>query len=517
MFEAAELGRSISKQDYKEQEPYLREQLLLTQLALQQANVPVFILLEGVSSKDKGEVTNLLNQWFDTRGLEVNGFGAKTDAEARRPRFWRYWHNFPARGRIGLFYGSWYSGELIKRATKQQKKAAFDTHMQRIQALETTLARDGALILKFWLHSSKSTQQLRLKELKQAHKDGWKSSHTDFQILTHYPRYIRSAERAVRLTDQAIAPWYVIESEDNNYRDLAVVKQIIATAETHLANVPKDTQPKAEPNPSNITTEAENKPHTGKKQPNKQPKKEKPEPTVLSLLEESQTGEPENYSKRLAELQETLTRLSWQAYHKNISVILVFEGWDAAGKGGAIRRIMQAVDARIARVISIAAPTDEENAHHYLWRFWRHIPASGKHTIYDRSWYGRVLVERVEGFASENEWRRAYTEINNFEEQIIHHGSLLLKFWLHIDQEEQLTRFKARENIPYKQHKITDDDWRNRNHWQDYESAINDMVVHTSTDYAPWTLIAANNKHHARLAVLEELCDKLEKALKHTD
>ncbi|MFM2483827.1 polyphosphate:AMP phosphotransferase [Celerinatantimonas yamalensis] len=505
MFEAAELGRSISKQDCKKLEPELREQLLLTQLALQQANVPVFILLEGVNSKDKGEVVNLLNQWFDTRGLEVNGFGSKTDGEARRPRFWRYWHNFPARGRIGLFYGSWYSGELIKRSTKQQKKAAFDTHMQRIQALETTLARDGALILKFWLHSSKATQKSRLKELKAAHKKGWKSSHADFQILTHYSRYIRSAERAVRLTDQAIAPWYVIDAEDDNYRNLTVIKQIITTVDTHLANIPLASQAtEAISSPTNVS-QAEQKPDTPT------------EPTILSLLNQSQAGEPEHYHKHLAKLQEKLTRLSWQAYHKNISFILVFEGWDAAGKGGAIRRIMQAVDARIARVISIAAPTDEEIAHHYLWRFWRHIPASGKHTIYDRSWYGRVLVERVEGFAKDNEWRRAYTEINNFEEQIIHHGSLLLKFWLHIDQQEQLQRFKARENIPYKQYKLTDDDWRNRNHWQDYETAVNDMVVHTSTDYAPWSLIAANNKHHARIAVLEELCDKLEKKLKQTD
>ncbi|SBS27454.1 Polyphosphate kinase 2 (PPK2) [Marinomonas spartinae] len=512
MFEAAELGRSISKHDYKEQEPILREKLLLTQFELQQANVPVYILLEGVNNKDKGDVINLLNQWFDTRGLEVNGFGAKTEAEASRPRFWRYWRNFPARGRIGLFFGSWYSGELIKRAIKKQKKAAFDTHMQRILALETTLARDGALILKFWLHSSQSTQKQRLKELKAAQKEGWKSSQADFQILTHYPRYIHAAERAIRLTDQAISPWYVIESEDNYYRDIAVVKHIIETAENHLATRPKaDTKKSAQLQATKTFSEEDSKDATQKTH-------DEPitEPTILSQLQQPPSEEPNDNGKHLAKLQEKLTRLSWQAYHKGISFILVFEGWDAAGKGGAIRRIMQAVDARIARVISIAAPTDEEKAHHYLWRFWRHIPASGKHTIYDRSWYGRVLVERVEGFATENEWRRAYTEINNFEEQIIHHGSLLLKFWLHIDQEEQLKRFEARENIPYKQHKITAEDWRNRNHWQAYETAVNDMVVHTSTDYAPWTLIAANNKHYARIAVLEALCDQLESRLKET-
>jgi polyphosphate kinase 2 (PPK2 family) len=192
----------------------------------------------------------------------------------------------------------------------------------------------------------------------------------------------------------------------------------------------------------------------------------------------------------------------------------MFEGWDAAGKGGAIRRVTAALDARDYKVIPIAAPTDEEKAHHYLWRFWRHLSKAGRVTIYDRSWYGRVLVERIEGFASTEEWMRAYSEINDFEEQLIDSGMVLGKFWVHITKEEQAARFEARAQIPWKAWKLTEEDWRNRDKWDAYESAVNDMIERTSTRKAPWTLIEGNNKHFARVKVLETVCEKLETALK---
>ena len=493
MFEATELGRKLSKQEYKEAVPQLREQLLMAQTALRQAGVAVFILVEGIDSTGKGEVINLLNQWFDTRGLEVNGFGPKTDEEARRPRFWRYWRNFPAKGRIGLFFGSWYTGELIKRATKHQQKDEFDAHMQGISKLETMLAREGALILKFWLHTSEETLEKKLKLHKEEQDEGWLGSEADRQVLLNYKRYNKAAERAVRLTDQVAAPWHLIEAEDDRYRDITLARQILETMQTRLARESDQAQPETPPLQADTDDDVT---------------------TILDQIDLTQSLEKKDYDNRLAELQSQLTRLSWRAYHQGISLILVFEGWDAAGKGGAIRRIMQAIDARIARVISIAAPTDEELSHHYLWRFWRHIPLAGRHTIYDRSWYGRVLVERVEGFAGEPEWRRAYAEINDFEEQIGGRGNLLLKFWLHIDADEQLSRFQAREKIPYKNYKITDEDWRNRERWHDYERAVHDMVERTSTEYAPWTLVAGNDKHFARITVLETICKQLAKALK---
>ncbi len=217
----------------------------------------------------------------------------------------------------------------------------------------------------------------------------------------------------------------------------------------------------------------------------------------------------------LSKLQQEINELSWEAYKQRRSVVLVFEGVDAGGKGGAIRRITSAVDARLYRTMSVAAPTDEEKAHHYLWRFWRHVPRAGHMIIYDRSWYGRVLVERVEGFASEADWRRAYSEINEFEEQLVENGAILLKFWLQVSDEEQLRRFQDREDTPYKRYKITDEDWRNREKGPEYKSAVNEMVARTSTEHAPWTLVEGDDKPYARVKVLTTVCDAMRKALKN--
>jgi AMP-polyphosphate phosphotransferase len=235
--------------------------------------------------------------------------------------------------------------------------------------------------------------------------------------------------------------------------------------------------------------------------------------TVLDTVDFSQIIADKEYEKQLSLYQGQLHRLAWEAHRQQRSTLIVLEGWDAAGKGGSIRRMTQAMDARLYRVISTSAPTDEERNHHYLWRFWRHIPRAGMVTIYDRSWYGRVLVERVEGFATEMEWKRAYLEINGFEENLAKHGIIVLKFWVHIDPEEQLKRFKEREIVPYKRHKITEEDWRNREKWDDYVTAIDDMVARTSTEFAPWILVAGNDKRFARLKVLQSVCLHLEKEL----
>ena len=234
---------------------------------------------------------------------------------------------------------------------------------------------------------------------------------------------------------------------------------------------------------------------------------------MLDSVRIDRTVSEADYRKRLAKYQDRLYRLSWKAHNTGRSVVAIFEGWDAAGKGGAIRRLTAAMDARLYNVISVAAPTDEEKAQHYLWRFWRQVPRNGYVTIYDRSWYGRVLVERVEGFASLDEWSRAYREINDFEEQLHRHGIILAKFWVHITPEEQLRRFKEREITPWKQHKITEEDWRNRQRWGDYAQTITDMVEKTSTTYAPWTLVPGNDKKVSRLEIIKTLCGRLEKAL----
>jgi len=237
--------------------------------------------------------------------------------------------------------------------------------------------------------------------------------------------------------------------------------------------------------------------------------------TVLSRLDMSLTLGKSDYKRRLQEQQARLNLLHRRALKKNTSTIVLFEGPDAAGKGGAIRRITAALDARHYQVIPIAAPTDEERAQHYLWRFWRHMSRAGRITLFDRSWYGRVLVERVEGFATEEEWRRAYAEINEFEQQLTRHGTVLLKYWVHVTKDEQFQRFKERETIPHKQWKLTEEDWRNREKWDDYEMAVNDLVEHTSTNAAPWIMVEGNDKAHARVKVITTLCDRLEGVLKN--
>ncbi|MEL0018562.1 MAG: hypothetical protein VW709_01710 [Rickettsiales bacterium] len=236
--------------------------------------------------------------------------------------------------------------------------------------------------------------------------------------------------------------------------------------------------------------------------------------SVLSCLDLSKEISRKQYGKELRKLRARLHGLYRQAKEQSMSTVLVFEGWDAGGKGGAIRRLTAALDARDYRVIPIAAPTDEERAHHYLWRFWRHIARSGRFTIFDRSWYGRVLVEHVEHLISEDTYRRAFAEINDFEEQLTEHGIVLAKFWLHIDPEEQERRFLERKNTPYKSWKLTDEDWRNRDNWDAYEATVDEMVERTSTVAAPWTLVEANNKHYARLKVIRTLCDRMEAQLK---
>jgi polyphosphate kinase 2 (PPK2 family) len=239
--------------------------------------------------------------------------------------------------------------------------------------------------------------------------------------------------------------------------------------------------------------------------------------TLLDQLDLSQSLARDVYKSELQRLRAEINELCWQAYKNKRSILLVFEGVDAGGKGGAIRRFTSAIDARLYRAIPVAAPTDEEKAHHYLWRFWRHVPRAGYITIYDRSWYGRVLVERVEGFATNAEWRRAYAEINQFEEQLVESGAILFKFWLQISQEEQLQRFKDRENTPYKRYKITDEDWRNREKWPQYKLAINEMVVHTSTESASWTMVEGDDKPFARIKVLRTICDGIKAALQQAD
>lgn len=233
----------------------------------------------------------------------------------------------------------------------------------------------------------------------------------------------------------------------------------------------------------------------------------------LGGLDQTKSLEQEDYKKQLKQYQLQLLNMQLELRERKNSVILVMEGPDAAGKGGAIKRVGERLDPRLVRVYSIVKPTPEEYAHHYMWRFWNKLPARGEMAIFDRSWYGRVLVERVEGFCSEEEWKRAYREINEFERSLADGGAILIKLFLHITKDEQLDRFKRREADPYKHWKISDEDWRNRRHWKEHAEAAEDMFEKTNTEQAPWTVVPANFKWYARVKTLKTVCDRLSKAL----
>lgn len=528
MFEAAELGRKVSKQEFEEAEGELRTQLLAAQRELRESKRSVVVVVSGVEGSRKSEVVNRLCEWLDPRGVQTHAFWDDSNEERERPRFWRFWRRLPPRGAIGIMFGSWYTQPIIDHAFERLDEAAFEQEMRRCDQLEQTLAVDGAIFVKFWFHLSKTAQVERLSAIKAADgsslegkgkgkekkkgkgkkkdkdkkkekrkkdkkkgkgKKGWKLSPHLEEFSPLYDTFARVSEAAIRLTDTAHGPWHIVEAADRNYRDLTAGRVLLAAIQHGLSQQPA---PPAEARAQPVQPEGT---------------------TILDSVDLTQSLELADYKVQLAEAQARINRLAWGLRNQRRSCVAVFEGWDASGKGGAIRRCVAPIDARLYRVIPFAAPSDEERAQHYLWRFWRQVPEPGCLRVFDRSWYGRVLVERVEGFAREDEWLRAFHEINAFESQLIEHGIGVAKFWIHISQDEQLRRFEERSRVPWKQHKITDEDWRNREQWEAYTEAIDDMVKRTSTLAAPWTLVSGNDKRFARVKILETLADRIEATL----
>lgn len=488
MFETAEVGHKVSKEEFVQAELELRSRLLDAQRRIRDAGFQTIVIVSGVEAAGKSEVVNRLHEWLDARGLSTAAFWDKSDEERERPPYWRFWRHLPARGTIGILFGSWYTDPMVERAYKRLSSAKLEAELVRINELERMLTDDGAVIVKLWFHLSKKAQKKRLRKITE--KQRRKLTPWEKIFSTMYDPFLKVTEFVVRHTDTGNAPWHIVESEDERYRDLMAGRIVLAALEERLAQGTKvkvKTKPLIEEPGGRIT--------------------------VLDRVDLATTIERKDYEERLLDAQSRINALVWKARKAQRSVVAMFEGWDAAGKGGAIRRVTHALDARLFRVISVAAPTDEEKAQHYLWRFWRHLPRAGYVTIYDRSWYGRVLVERVEGFAGVDEWGRAYQEINDFERQLTDHGIVLAKFWLHVSPEEQLRRFEERGLIEHKKHKITDEDWRNREKWPKYEEAVDEMVARCSTAFAPWTLVPANSKYLARVVVVETLADRLEKAL----
>ena len=483
----------LTRKAYDACMPKLREDLVQLQVTLKESPFKILLIIAGYEGAGRGEVINTLSGWLDPRGLETFAIQEPTDEERERPFMWRFWRSLPTNGRIGIYAGSWYTEFLREKTFSQKTSSEVGHELERIQHFEKLLADNGTLIIKVWLHLSKSAQRQRLQTLESDPSTAWRVTPEHWYHYRNYDRISRAANRILRATDRPAAPWISLDAEHERTRNVAVARLILSRFKAHCR--------KSQPSAKSKTGYSAAKPlkPAGLKQ--------------LRALPLDQSMSALEYEQKREKWLGRLNLAVRAAQAAGRSVIFVFEGWDAAGKGGAIRRLTSAIDARHYRVIPVAKPTDEEKAHHYLWRFWRHVPRAGMVTIYDRSWYGRVLVERLEGFASTNEWRRAFDEINDFEEQLTDHGIIVVKFWLHISKEEQLRRFREREVTPYKRHKINDEDWRNRRKWTGYETAVGDMLALTDRLHSPWHLIPADDKRHARLNVLKTAAKQIEQGL----
>ncbi len=491
MFESAELGHKIDKDVFREREPRLREELLDAQFdLLQQAKFPVIILIGGVDGAGESETINMLYEWMDPRYLSTQTFDTPTDEERDRPYMWRFWRVLPPKGRIGIFADSWYTEPLEQRLSGEMTAADLDQRMDQTNRFEAMLVNEEALVLKFWFHLSKQGQRQRLQALEKDPLTAWRVTKRDWRHHKRYDQLQEVAGHVLRVTNTPWAPWVVVDGSDDRYRMLQVASVILGALLKRLADLQDQNFPVAPPMVPNID-----------------------KLDVLSALDLSRKLDKDAYPVQLAKWQGRLAELARHPRFRQRALVLAFEGQDAAGKGGAIRRVTAALDARQYQIVPVAAPTEEERAQPYLWRFWRHIPRKGRVTIFDRTWYGRVLVERVEQLCSEADWLRAYAEINDFEHDLHQDGVILVKFWLQISNQEQLRRFQEREQVAFKRFKITEEDWRNRDKWDLYHQAVCDMVDRTSTGDIPWTLVEAEDKNFARVKILRTICKRLEAAL----
>ena len=524
MLEQVDLSKKIEKEEYKVVVPDLELRLGELQREAKNLNIPVLIIFEGLDAAGKGTLINRLIQTFDPRGCVVHPISAPNEEEQLRPFLWRFWTKTPAKGRIAVFDRSWYGRVLVERVDKIVKKSDWKRAYNEITSFERQLVNDGTLIIKFFLHISQKEQKKRFKKLQSSPATAWKVTKEDWKHHKQYHKYLEATEEMLAKTDTGFAPWTIIESHDKRFATLKVFKTVVDSIEYKIEQV-RRVQQAAEPvEPEPIEQDVEYEPLEEEQvaQEDVEEEEELREATVtlnnltssvLDKVDLSASLSREDYKEQLKQCQQRVFEIEHEIYIKRIPVLILYEGWDAAGKGGNIRRLTQSMDPRGYEVLPVAAPNDIEKAHHYLWRFWMAFPKAGHITIFDRTWYGRVLVERVEGFCREQDWKRAYREINEMEEHMANFGAILVKFWLHIDKDEQLRRFKARQQIPHKQWKITDEDWRNREKWEQYKEAIDEMLFRTSTPYAPWTIVEANSKLYARIKALKTVIAAVEAKL----
>lgn len=494
MLENIDLSRKISRDEYKSVIAGLEMELAALQRKTIALKIPSLIVFEGWKAAGKGTLINRLLLTLDQRHLSVFSFNLVSQEEMLRPFLWRFWIKTPPNGRLAIFDRSWYRRVLRDRVNKSVKKRLWSKAYQEINTFERHLTDDGTLIIKFFLHISKDKQKKRLKLLENNPSTAWRVKPEDWQEHRRYKEYWNAVEDMLARTDSEHAPWTVIEAEGRRFATIKIFQTVINRLKAAIAEAeqPARAPEKTASTPVNIVDVTS---------------------TVLDKVDLAQEISREEYSRQLRKYQNRMRDLEHEVYTRRLPVIILYEGWDAAGKGGNIRRLTRNMDPRGYDVISTQAPNDIEKRHHYLWRFWKEIPKAGHIAIFDRTWYGRVLVERIEGFCSEAEWKRANREINEMEAQLTNFGTIMVKFWLHIDQEEQLRRFEERQQNPHKSWKITEEDWRNRDKWELYRQAVDEMLLRTSSPYAPWTIVEAQSKLFARLKALKTVVTAIESRL----
>ena len=486
MLMEVERSKLTEKQQAKAEIKALQKELADLQQPLRQAGIPVIILFEGWSGAGKGRAISKLISRLDPRGFQVYPDTEPEPAELRRPYLWRYWNTLPARGQMAVLDRGWYR-ELLSGTRAGERL------LPAIRVFERQLRDDGYLILKFFLHIGRETQRARLEKLSAEPATAWRAGRRDWEENRDYDALVRQADQILSVSSPDWAPWHVIWNEDKQDGILRILRIVRDSLRRALDQGVAPSAGEARPEPALL------------------------EMPALAQVDLSPRVEEKDYDSLLDKERKKLQKLHSAIYRERIPVVVGFEGWDAAGKGGAIQRLSWALDPRGFDVIPVAAPTPDALARHYLWRFWRALPKDGHVAVFDRTWYGRVLVERVEGLTPPERWQMAYDEINEFEAELARWGAVVLKFWIHIDPETQLARFHERENTPDKRWKITDEDWRNRDKWPQYEAAVDEMLRRTSTQDAPWVIVEGDDKRYARLKVLRTVRKALERRLKGTE
>ncbi len=466
-----------------------RLELAGKQLAIKEKKLPVLVIFDGWGSAGKGSVLGKVIRSLDPRFFKTETLSRATEDELRRPFLYRYFVRIPGGGKFSFFDGSWMDEVTRSYLKGESSEKEYREHLTSIKRFERQLSDNGYLVVKFFFHISQKEQKERLKALEADKNTIWRVEKWDAWQNRHYDKCLDVYDEYLDATNQFVAPWYFIDSKNKRFAELQVAEILVKSIDIALQN-------------------------TGRTVPilqNTFPLKRMPK---LSEIPLNQEISPDQYETELDELQKRLADLHNELYRKKVPVVICYEGWDAAGKGGNIKRLTAALDPRGFEVHPIASPEPHEKNRHYLWRFWTRLPKDGHIAIFDRTWYGRVMVERLEGFCTENDWQRAYNEINEFEKELSDWGAVIVKFWVQIDKDTQLARFTDRQNTPEKQWKITDEDWRNREKWDLYEGAVDEMIQKTSTAFAPWHILESNDKHYARIRALKIVIEEIEKKLK---